>query len=303
MTSKRVENLSRFALISIGAAILTIGMKLTAYWVTNSVGLLSDALESLVNLITAVVALIALNIAVKPVSDDFAYGYSKVEFFSSGFEGSMILVAAAGIGAAAVERLVNPQPLESIGVGLVISAAASFVNLGAALVLGRVAREKQSITLEADSRHLMTDVVTTAGVLVGVLMVQGTGWLWLDPVIALLVAANILITGIRLLRKSAFGLLDVAIPASQLAKIKQILAGYEKQGIEFHALRTRTAAARAFVSMHVLVPGNWTVADSHRIAEEIENKIRANLPRFTVFTHIEPIEDPASQNDINLRFD
>lgn len=300
MSPSRTKNLSRFALLSIGAAIITIVMKLTAYWVTNSVGLLSDALESVVNLVTAIVALIALNIAIRPASEDFSYGYSKVEFFSSGFEGGMILIAAGSIAATAVVRLLHPVALESVGLGLAVSVGASLVNLGVSLVMGRAARANNSITLEADARHLMTDVYTTAGVIVGVILVKITGWLWLDAVIAMAVAANILFTGFSLLRRSAFGLMDAAIPDDQVKEIKAVLARYEEEGVEFHALRTRSAAARNFMSVHVLVPGRWTVAKSHHLAEQIDREIREKLPNFTVFTHIEPVEDPASQEDINL---
>ena len=275
-------------------------MKLLAYWLTNSVGLLSDALESLVNLASAIVALIALTIAARPADEEFTFGYSKVEYFSSGFEGGMILIAAVAIAGTAIRRLFDPQPIEQIGLGLAVSIAASLINLGVSLVLSRAARRYNSITLEADAKHLMTDVITTAGVIVGVALVAITGWERLDPIIALLVAANILFTGFRLLRRSAFGLMDMALPAQDVQTIKTTLNSYEAQGVEFHGVRTRTAAARSFMSMHVLVPGQWTVQRSHELAEQIESDIRMKLPSVAIVTHVEPIEDPISLQDQDI---
>ncbi len=292
--------LTRFAWLSIGAALITIAMKLGAYQLTNSVSLLSDALESVVNLVAAIVALAALTIAARPADEDFPSGYSKVEFFSSGFEGGMILLAAGSIIASALPRLVTPQPLEQVGLGLAVSIAASLVNLGVALVLRRAAKQHNSITLEADSRHLMTDVITTAGVIGGVTLVYFTGWIRLDAVVAMIVAANIVYTGITLVRRSAQGLLDKALPASELLKIQQIFDKYTPQGVQFHALRTRAAAARAFISMHVLVPGDWTVQHAHDLAENLESDLRATLPGSVVLTHIEPLDDPAALNDTAL---
>ena len=290
-------NLTRYAWLSILAAVLTIGLKLAAYWLTNSVGLLSDALESLVNLAAAIVALIALSIAVRPADKDFTYGYSKVEFFASGFEGGMILLAAISIIASAIPRLLNPQPIEQVGLGLLISVIASGINLAVSLVLKRAGERYGSITLEADSRHLMTDVLTTVGVLIGVGLVALTGWLRLDPLIALIVAVNIIITGISLLRRSARGLMDVALPPSDLQTIQAILKPYEAQGMSFHELRTRTAAARGYVSIHILVPGEWSIQRGHDTAEQIEREIRAKMPQISVLTHVEPLEDEASWQD------
>lgn len=300
MNSQRPNNLTRFAWLSIAAAIVTIGLKLGAFWLTNSVSLLSDALESFVNLVTAIVALFALNIAARPADEEFAYGYSKVEFFSSGFEGGMILLAAGSIIATALPRLVNPQPLEKVGLGLAVSIVASLINFGVARVLGRAGRRYGSITLEADSRHLMTDVITTAGVIAGVGLVALTGWLRLDPLIALLVALNILFTGVGLLRRSAFGLMDVSLPEGEVQEVQEALEPYNRQGVKFHALRTRSAAARGFVSMHILVPGGWSVQRAHRLAEQVESDIRERLPQIAVFTHVEPLEDPASFEDRTL---
>jgi cation diffusion facilitator family transporter len=290
-------DLRRYAWLSIGAAILTIGLKLTAYFLTNSVGLLSDAIESLVNLATAVVALLALSIAARPADEEFTFGYSKVEFFSSGFEGGMILLAAGSIALTAIPRLIHPQPIEQVGLGLVISVIASLINLGVSRVLMRAAKRYGSITLEADAHHLMTDVVTTAGVVAGVALVSLTGWARLDPLIALVVAANILYTGYGLLRRSARGLMDVSLPEANLRAIQDILQPYTAQGMEFHALRTRSAAARGYVSMHILVPGEWSVRRAHDLAEAIEADIRSNDPQLIAFIHIEPREDLAAQRD------
>jgi cation diffusion facilitator family transporter len=293
-------NLTRYAWLSIGAAILTIGLKLTAYFLTNSVSLLSDALESLVNLVSAIVALIALSIAARPADDEFTFGYSKVEYFSSGFEGGMILLAAGSIIYAAVPRLLYPEPIEQVGLGLAVSVVASAINFGVSRILARAGKEHNSITLEADARHLMTDVWTTVGVLIGVVLVSLTGFLRLDPLIAILVACNILFTGFKLLRRSALGLMDVSLPEKDMSEIKQVLNTYEPQGLKFHALRTRTAGARAFAAIHILVPGDWSVRQAHRTADTIEKDMRIHVPNITVVTHIEPLDDPISEEDVNL---
>ena len=298
MMSER--NLNRFAWLSIAAAVATIALKTLAWWLTGSVGLLSDALESLVNLLAAIVTLLMLTVAARPADEEHAYGYSKAEYFSSGSEGTLILVAAAAIGWAAVERLLAPQPLESVGLGLAVSAAASLVNFGVARVLLRASREHRSIALEADSHHLMTDVWTSVGVIAGVGAVAMTGWERLDPLIALAVAVNIVFTGVSLMRRSFRGLLDRALPRETVASIESLLAPWRAQGIEFHALRTREAAGRSFVSVHVLVPGDWTVKRGHDLIESVEHQIRDLLPHATVFTHLEPIGDPASYLDAEL---
>ncbi len=294
------RNLNRFAWLSIAAAIATIALKMLAWWLTGSVGLLSDALESLVNLLAAIVTLLMLTVAARPADAEHAYGYSKAEYFASGSEGTLILVAAAGIAWAAIERLLAPQPLESVGLGLAVSAAASLVNFGVARVLRRASREHRSIALEADSHHLMTDVWTSVGVIAGVGAVAMTGWERLDPLIALAVAVNIVFTGVSLMRRSFRGLLDRALPRETVASIERLLVPLRAQGIEFHALRTREAAGRSFVSMHVLVPGDWTVKRGHDLIESVEHQIRGLLPHTTVFTHLEPLGDPASYLDAEL---
>ncbi|HTO50681.1 MAG TPA: cation diffusion facilitator family transporter [Burkholderiales bacterium] len=292
--------LVRFAWLSIAAAVATIALKAAAWWLTGSVGLLSDALESFVNLAAAVVTLAMLGIAARPPDEEYAYGYSKAEYFASGFEGTLILVAAALIAMAAIERLLSPRPLQHVGIGLAISVAASAVNFGAARVLARAGRDYRSIALEADAQHLMTDVWTSVGVVAGVALVALTGWLWLDPVIALAVAAQIVWTGVGIVRRSVVGLLDRALPEAERRAIEAALDGFRAQGIEFHALRTRAAAGRSFVSMHVLVPGAWSIQRGHDIVEEIEARVRGAVPGATVFTHLEPLEDPASYGDERL---
>lgn len=296
----RLPPLTAYAWLSVAAAVTTIALKSFAYWLTGSVGLLSDALESLVNLAAALVALTMIHIAARPPSEEHAYGFSKAEYFASGFEGALIFVAAIAIVAAAVERLHAPQALERLGVGLLLSGSATVLNLVVARVLIRTGRRRNSIALEADGHHLMTDVLTSAGVIVALFGVLVTGWQWLDPIIAIGVAVNILWTGWRLMRRSALGLLDRAVPPQQRAAIGAVLARYEAGGIKFHALRTRQAAGRSFVSVHVLVPGAWSVQRGHELLEEIEREIRAALPAAVVFTHLEPVEDPASFLDDDL---
>ncbi len=293
-------SLTRFAWLSIAAAIVTILLKTWAWHVTGSVGLLSDALESIVNLIGGVMALAMLTIAQRPADEDHAFGHGKAEYFSSGVEGSLILVAAASIGLASVERLMNPQPLEQPGLGLAVALVASAVNLSVALVLRRVGRERRSITLEANAQHLLTDVWTSAGVLAGVGLVVLTGWNRLDPIVGLLVAANIVWTGTGIVRRSVAGLMDAALPAADLLEVKKILEGYRTDDVEFHALWTRQSGSRKFVSFHVLVPGEWTVRRGHELLEDIERAIAAMLPDTSVFTHLEALEDPASWEDDRL---
>lgn len=289
-----------YALLSIGAAVLTIALKLAAYLMTGSVGMLSDAAETLTNLAAALVAFWMLTLAERPPDEEHDFGHSKAEYFSSGVEGTLILIAALYIGLEAWSRLFHPQPIENAGPGLLISTVATAVNGGLAVVLLRAGRRLRSITLEADGRHLLTDVWTSAGVLVGILLVAITGWLVLDPIIAFIVAANIVWVSARLLSNTIHGLLDTALPAGDLESINRILTRYRDQGITFHALRTRGAGQRRFVYMHVLVPGRWTVERGHALCEQIEQEILAALTMTTVFTHLEPVEDPVSMEDQQL---
>jgi cation diffusion facilitator family transporter len=293
-------SLLQYAWLSIAAALATILLKGVAWWMTGSVGLLSDALESIVNLAGALMALAMLSLAAQPADEEHAHGHGKAEYFSSAFEGLLIVIAALAIGFAAVDRLLHPRTLEQVGPGLGVSALASVINYFTARVLLSAGRLHRSITLEADARHLLTDVWTSAGVIVGVAGVWVTGWMWLDPAIALAVAANIVWTGWQLLHRSASGLMDASLPPEEQEAIEVVLDRYRREGIGFHALRTRQAGARAFVTLHVLVPGGWTVKQGHDWLERIEADIRAAVTHANVTTHLEPLEDPASQQDLSL---
>ncbi len=293
-------SLTRFAWLSIGAAVVTIALKTIAYFLTGSVGLLSDALESVVNLVGAMMALAMLTVAARPADEDHAYGHSKAEYFSSGVEGTLILIAAVSIIATAIPRLITPKPIEQAWLGLGVSVVASLINLIAARVLLKAGKDYNSITLEADAHHLMTDVWTSVGVLAGVGLVALTGWQRLDPIVAFIVAANIIWSGFRIVRMSALGLMDTALPTAEQNTLKNILKKYTQNGVEYHALRSRQSGARQFVSFHVLVPGKWTVQRGHKLLESIESDIRRTMPSVTVFTHLESLNDPASWEDTDL---
>src|ERR1043165_6740780 len=293
--------LERFALLSIAAAVATIVLKGLAWWVTGSAGLRSDALESFVNLAAGVMALSMLRLAATPPDKQHPYGFSKAEYLAAGVEGALIVLAAAGILYTSLPRLIAPAPLETPGIGLALSVAASAINLAVARVLIAAGRAHHSITLEADGKHLMTDVWTSVGVIVGVGLVYLTGWLRLDPILALAVAAHIVWTGIGLVRRSVAGLLDAAISSDEQGELTKLFTEYSKRyGVSFHALRTRQAGRRRFVSFHLLVPDRWTVAKAHQLSEEIESRMRAMVPNASIETHIEPISDPASYDDQEL---
>jgi cation diffusion facilitator family transporter len=294
------RGLLRFAMLSVVAAVVTIGLKTAAYVITGSIGLLSDALESLANLVAALVALYALWVAARPPDEEHTYGHTKAEYFSSGFEGLLIVAAAVGIVVAAVRRLIEPLPIQDPALGLLINALASVVNLAVARVLLRVGKRHESITLEADAQHLMADVWTSLGVIAGVTAAVATGWHRLDPIVAIAVALNVLRSGSRLLRRSVYGLLDTSLPEETLGEIKVILDAHSGAGVRYHALRTRQAGARRFISFHILVPGNWTVQRGHDLLERIEERIREVVPNSVVDTHLEPIEDPVSWEDTRL---
>jgi cation diffusion facilitator family transporter len=298
MSSGSAIPLTRYAWLAIAAALVTFSLKMSAWWLTGSVGLLSDGLESLVNLAAAVIALISLRVAAIPADDDHAYGHTKVEYFSSGMEGGLIVLAAVGIAWTATSRLLHPEPLEAIGLGLWLSTGASLVNLAVARVLYRVGKKAHSITLQADAEHLMTDVWTSAAVIVAVALIALTGWQVMDPIIGLLLAAHIVFVGIRLVRKSLLGLMDTGLDPEDMAAVNEVLDSHRANGVQFHALRTRQAGAWRFMSVHVLVPGEWTVARGHELSEQIENELRERLPRLTALTHLEPVEDPASYEDV-----
>jgi len=297
----RTQSLRKYIYLSIAAAVSTISLKLLAYYLTNSVGLFSDALESCVNLIAAVIALIMLTIAEKPADEEHAFGHHKAEYFSSAIEGGLIALAAFSIIWSAVPRVIHPQPLENIGIGLFIAVGASGINLAAALILLKNGRKNNSITLEADGKHLMTDVYTSAGVLIGIGLVNLTGWLELDGIVAIGVALNILWTGYQLMRRSAMGLLDSGIPEAERLKIIKTLESLKSLNLEYHSLMTRQAGQRKFISIHILAPGKWTIQEGHDMVEKIEKNIRElfDVP-VTVFTHLEPVEDPVSMHDIGI---
>lgn len=294
------NSLTRFAWLSIAASIATIVLKTLAYFLTGSVGLLSDALESGVNLAAAIMALIALGVAERPPDEEHLYGHTKAEYFSSGIEGALIIFAAITIIASAIPRLITPAPLESVGLGLIISSAASLINFFVSRVLVREGKKRNSIALEADGKHLFTDVITSIGVIIGIALVALTGWDRLDPIIALLVAANIIWSGVQLVRRSALGLMDTALPKDQLSIVNSALGKYASDGIQFHAMRTRQSGGRNFISFHVLVPGDWSVNKGHALLEKIEADVRQALPQSTLFTHLESLDDPASYEDQGL---
>ena len=291
---------SKFAALSIVAALVTIALKVLAWWLTDSVGLLSDAIEGTINIVGATVALAMISVAARPPDEDHVFGYTKAEYFSSGLEGTLILIAALAIGYAAVDRLITPRPLEHVGPGLVVSAGAALINYVVARRLFQAGHHYRSIALEADARHLMTDVWTSVGVIVGVAAVWLTSWERLDPLIALAVAANIVWSGYKLMQRSVHGLLDRALPPERMRALDGALERYRARGIEFHALRTRQAGARSFVTLHVLVPAEWTVAQGHNLAHEVELDIRAALPDAAVLTHVEPLGYPESYQDADF---
>jgi cation diffusion facilitator family transporter len=297
---KQRSTLTRYAWLSIAAALLTMALKAGAYLLTGSVGLLSDALESIVNLVGAIMLLSMLILAARPADDNHAYGHSKAEYFSSGFEGSLILIAAGSIIYTAIMRLINPKPLEQLGLGLLVLVIASLINLGTSLIMRRAGKHHNAVSLIANSHHLMTDVWTSAGVLVGVGAVAITGWQPLDSIVAILAALNILWSGFTIVRESVYGLMDTALPQEDLDKIELTLEKYKCQGVEFHAVRTRLAGASKFVNMHVLVPNEWTVEHGHALLNQLESELKESLPNSNIFTHLEPLHDPTSYTDIEV---
>ncbi|MDX9991981.1 MAG: cation diffusion facilitator family transporter [Anaerolineales bacterium] len=294
------SSLTKYAWLSIAAALATIALKTGAYFLTGSVGLLSDALESVVNLVAAVMALAMLTIAARPPDESHVYGHGKAEYFSSTVEGILIFVAAGGIMYTAIERLINPRPLEQLGLGLAVSLVAGLINLVVARILLSAGKLNRSITLEADAHHLMTDVWTSVAVIGGVGAAWLTNWLWLDAVVAIGVALNITWTAYQLIRRSVEGLMDASLPDAELKQIEAVLDSYRRKGFGFHALLTRRGAARRFISVHVLVPGEMTVHDAHHLAEEIESDIRQAVPDSVVITHLEPLDDEISLEDIAI---
>ncbi|HOW94303.1 MAG TPA: cation diffusion facilitator family transporter [Mycolicibacterium fallax] len=295
------HDLSRWGLLSIAAAIATITLKTGAWALTGSVGLLSDAAESVVNLIAAVVTFMALRVAARPPDRRHNFGHFKVEYLSAVLEGLLIAAAATVILISAVERLRNPQPLQNLGVGLLISVVAAGVNGVVGTLLLRVGRTHRSLALEADGKHLLTDVWTTAGVVVGVGLVALTGWLPLDALVAIGVAINILVVGFLLIRRSLSGLMDVAMPDAELAAVQQVLDGFRGDEVSFHDLRSRVSGRQRFLQLHMLVPGDWPVQRGHDLGEAVEQQLRLALDGLVPIIHLEPAEDPRSYESWRLR--
>ncbi len=310
------KSLMLYGWLSIFAALSTIALKSYAYFLTDSVGLLSDALESIINLVAAVIMLVVLYIAAKPPDDKHPYGHEKIEYFSSGAEGVMILLAAVSIMMTAWDRLQHPQSLQQLDIGIAISIFASIINLIVALILMRAGKKNHSITLESDGKHLMTDVWTTAGILlgIGIILIANSfeeslaiaerfglnGWEILDPIIAMFVALNIVWTGFQLLHRTFSGLMDAALIPTEQAKIIHVLEQFVVlNGIAYHAFRTRYSGARRFMSVHILVPGNWSVQQGHDLVELIEQRIIEIFDNIDIDTHLEPIEDPVSWEHLN----
>ncbi len=291
---------TRYAWLSIATAVGVIILKFSAYLLTGSIGFLSDALESGANILSAIITLVALLIAARPPDKEHAFGHAKAEYFSVGAEGVLIVGAAVFIAVQAFGRLANPQPLEQVGLGLGVSAMAAAANLIVARILLRAGERHRSTALTADAHHLMTDVWTSVGVIVGVALVSLTGRLWLDAVIAMVVAVQIVATGLKLIRSSANGLLDAGLPEEEVSRLRAILDHYRTDGVTYHALRTRQAGAQRFVSVHIQVPGDWSVQQGHELLEMIEYQVRQEMSPVNVITHLEPVEDPASWYDAAL---
>jgi cation diffusion facilitator family transporter len=284
----------RVALLSVGAAIVTLILKFGAYFLTGSVGLLSDAIESFVNLAAALIAFTAITIANRPPDSNHTYGHEKAEYFSSGAEGTLILLAAGTIIYSAVQRLLNPAPLENLGIGVAVALIASAINFGVSRIMLRVARREDSIALEADAKHLMTDVWTSVGVVAGIIIVGLTGWQALDPLIAIGVGINIIWMGVQLIRRSTAGLMDTTLPAAEVDVIQTAINQVAGPDIPYHALRTRKSGSRRFIDFHLLLPGGTTVQASHDLVSRIEAAIEQQLPNMYVTIHVEPREDATS---------
>lgn len=293
-------SITKYAWLSVGVALVTISLKMAAYLITGSVGLLSDALEGIVNLVAATVALVTLKIVEQPPDEDHEYGHNKAEYFSSGIEGTLIVIAALSILYTSIGRLLNPEPLEQIGLGMALALVASAANLVVGRVLLRMGKRYDSITLEADGQHLMSDVWTSVGVLVGVSLAVITGLTWFDPLVAIIVGLKIGYEGIRIFRRSTQGLMDQRIDPAERELVERILNEHRIEGVTWHALRTRQAGARRFISVHLLVPGDWSVQQAHNLAEKVETEVRQRIRHSSLFTHVEPVDDPRSHEDVSL---
>lgn len=292
------KSLAPIVWVSIIASILTIGIKSAAYFLTGSVGFMSDAMESLINLAAGIVAFIMLTIASRPPDVEHPFGHDKAEYFSSLFEGVLIVIAALGIGYTAINRLYHPRPLESLNVGMLLSVLATLINLVTSRILLHYGKKHNSITLEADAHHLMTDVWTTVGIIAGIFLVKVTHWQVLDPVMAIMVAMSIVYTGTRLIYRSMDGLMDSKLCEKDLITIQGILDRYKEKDIVYHALYTRKASSKRFISFHLLFPGDFTVLKAHEITKVIEKEIAVQLPYSDIFIHLEPLDDPDAFDDI-----
>lgn len=297
MVPEKKKRPLNFVWMSIAASVATMALKSAAYVITGSVGLFSDAIESLINLAAGVMALMMLYIAMSAPDRKHPFGHHKAEYFSSMTEGILILLAAIAIGVAAIERFLRPQPLEELGTGLLVSGAASVINLIVGLLLLKAGKQYHSIILEADGKHLLTDVWTTAGVLLALVLVNVTGWIVLDPLIAIVVAFNIIFTGMQLITRSISGLMDTAMPSEDLLKLSSILDEHCAPGLKYHSLYTRTSASKNFISFHLLLPGYWTISRGHDMTKRIEDKIKVLFVDAEIFIHLEPLEDPDSFDD------
>jgi cation diffusion facilitator family transporter len=288
----------RFAIsLAILAAFLTIGLKFWAYWVTDSMGLLSDALESGINLMTALTAAFCLWYAARPIDPTHTYGHEKIEYFSSGLEGMLILVAGIAIFITAIARLIYPVPIESLDRGTIYALIATMVNLITGMLLIRVGKRTNSLILQADGKHLLTDVLTTFGVLIGLGLVWLTKMEWLDPLMAIVVACGIFWTGFDLIRQSFNGLMDRAIPLHMQEPLRQAIRSQLQAGFHYHALRTRQAGAVIFADFHLLVPGAMPVSEAHQLIDEIESCVERALPGIRLTIHVEPVESMTSWTD------
>jgi cation diffusion facilitator family transporter len=289
MPASKLKAARFYAFLSIGAAVSTIALKFGAYKLTGSIGLFSDALESLVNLVAAIATLYAITFATKPANARYSFGYSKVEYLSSALEGVMILFAAIGICIASVDRILHPQSIEQVGSGIIISTIAALINGRVAIALMGAGKRLRSIALKSDGRHLLTDVWTSVGVVVGLVAANLTGWQILDPLIAILVAINILKEGLHILQETTAGLLDAALPKKEQMIIQKVLRRYQNTGVCYQRLKTRLAGSQRFVSVNILVPGNWSVEQGHYFCDVIEIAIANALPGTHTTTHLEPL--------------
>jgi cation diffusion facilitator family transporter len=292
------KSLASIVWIPIIAAVLTIFIKSAAYYITGSVGFMSDAMESVINLIASIVAFISLTIAAQPADKKHPFGHDKAEYFSSLTEGILITLAALGIAYTGINRIYHPQPLEELNIGMALSIFATLINFGTALILLHYGRKHNSITLEADGHHLMTDVYTTVGIVTGIFLVKLTNWQLLDPIMAIVVAVSILYTGIKLIVRSTDGLMDQKLSEKDMILIKEILDKHKAQGVDYHALYTRQSSSKQFITFHLLFSGDITLSEAHEISKAVEIEITEKIPNSDIFIHMEPMNDPDAYDDV-----